>query len=230
MMASTHKSLRRRGMTLIEMLISMLIMTMLLGAVGYTVLTGTGAYQEGVITSQLDAQLTRILSKIADELTDAEAANLRDDGLGAVLTTTLPPLSETGVRYHRAEGFAAGAPQWTTDRVIQVQYDASDPNDGIDNNNNGLIDESRVVLIRDFGLATQNTVQWGGFVREFQQGETFNGADDNGNGLLDERGLCFTVNEDSGLKTVTIFLTLEKLDQDGRLVTRSAQTTVQLRN
>ncbi|NOT30638.1 MAG: prepilin-type N-terminal cleavage/methylation domain-containing protein [Planctomycetes bacterium] len=63
-------------------------------------------------------------------------------------------------------------------------------------------------------------------VRPYLEGELPNGMDDNGNGLIDEKGLSFVVDRNA----VHIRITLERVDGNGRLVTRTAQTTVTCRN
>ena len=60
----------------------------------------------------------------------------------------------------------------------------------------------------------------------FLAGELPNGMDDNGNGLIDEKGLSFVVDRDS----VTIRLTLERVSNDGSVISKTVQSTVTCRN
>jgi hypothetical protein len=120
---------------------------------------------------------------------------------------------------------ADGSITWET-RRLQHQYDPDDANDGLDNDGDGLIDEGRVVLIRDSGGADEQTVVLCSDVREYLEGESADGTDQNGNGLIDERGLCFEL----AAGRLTIRLTLEVLDAEGRHATRTVETTVHLRN
>ena len=68
-------------------------------------------------------------------------------------------------------------------------------------------------------------VVWTSLVSPYLEGEIPNGMDDNGNGLIDEKGLSFVVDRNA----VTIRLTLDQL-VDGRMVTKTVQTTVTCRN
>jgi hypothetical protein len=68
----------------------------------------------------------------------------------------------------------------------------------------------------------------GSFVREYLEGEDQDDADQNGNGLSDERGLCFTY--DAAADALTIRITVERLDSEGRRLISTAETSVRLRN
>jgi len=109
---------------------------------------------------------------------------------------------------------------------IAFQNHPSDPDDGIDNNGNGLVDEGQVILMRNVGLANETTTVIVPWVREFTEGEIANGNDDNGNGLIDERGLSFELVG----QTLNIRITLERLDSDQRPLVRTVETSVRLRN
>jgi len=61
------------------------------------------------------------------------------------------------------------------------------------------------------------------------EGEVFNGVDDNDNGLIDESGFC--VERIGGTdETLAVHVTLARRDEDGRLLHRTARTTVRPRN
>ena len=115
--------------------------------------------------------------------------------------------------------------QWETARV-ELRYDVNELDDGIDNDGDGLIDEGSVVLVKDWGGPEEKTVVLCHDVSEYAAGETFDGTDENGNGLIDERGLCFDMRDGN----LYFLLTVERLDQDGHLLTRSFRSSVWLRN
>ena len=89
-----------------------------------------------------------------------------------------------------------------------------------------LIDECEAVLVMDENGPDEQTIVLAHEIREFLEGETQNGLDDNGNGLVDERGLCFERTGDD----LALRLTLESRDREGRLVTRTLETSVYPRN
>lgn len=208
----------RSGASLVEIVIAFCVMTMLLGAVGNTVLSGNNAYKQGVSSAVLEGQTRRLLERIASEFADADRSSLNPNPLTPFCTST--------ISYARCQGWAGGAMVLGPTRRIQLVLEQGELDNGIDDNGNGLIDERRVQLVPD--TATPGVaIELGGFVRARAAGELPNGVDDNGNGLVDEPGLWF-LNDGTG--TLTISLTLERLDPWGRLLTRTLQTAVRIRN
>jgi type II secretory pathway pseudopilin PulG len=208
----------RRGLTLVELVISMTMLTVILGAVALATLRGNDAYNTGRTVAELETRAQRIVSQIAQELRGARRAGLVPD--------PLPPFGSSTLDYQVNTGFAGGAVAWSAPLRISFDYSPGEVDDGADNDSNGIADEGSAVWRRNPGAANEERVVWGNWVREFLEGEVPNGADDNGNGLIDERGLCFQAAGD----TLTIRLTLERRDPDQRLITRTVETAVGLRN
>lgn len=220
-----HDAAKRRGTTMVELLVAALIMTSVLGAIGVTVLAGTRSYEEGVAKADVDAQARRLVSRIAEEFLTASRASLTDGA--AMWSGGDEDDGEVEFRYLQVMGGAGGVAQLSPQRRVRLDYVQGELDDGFDNNGNGLVDECRILLTLDTGTAME--VGIGGFVREFLQGETGgNDVDDNGNGLNDERGLCMTFDGDTN--TLMVRLTIERLTSQGRLVTSTAETSVLLRN
>ncbi len=214
---------RRHGFTLIEMMISFTVLAALLGAVAATVLRGKATYEQGMTISKLEAQARQTLDRIAAEFTGARRTSLNPSA--TIIGLNGSPTCD----FVRAEGFAGGGIVWSTTNSVRLQATPGDPNDGVDNNSNGLIDECQIVLMRNVGTPDQQTVTLAGFVREYLEGETLNAADQNGNGLIDERGLVFSL-ADANDDSLMIRLTLEALDSERRVITRSVETAVHVRN
>lgn len=212
---------RRLGLTMVEVLIVAIILSMLIAGVGLTVRQGSGAYTQGVNAAEVEAGARRLAERIARELVDASSDPTR-------LNCSIPQAGPSWVEYQRCQGFDAGAVIWTPTRRLQLVLQPGELDNGVDDNSNGLVDEHRVELRPDWEFEPDMTVGWGGFVREYLEGEVPNNLDDNGNGLADERGLCLEWNEALGLLTVRV--TLERLDSLGRPLTRTIETAVQIRN
>lgn len=212
------KNTHNHGFSLVELMISFTVLAALLGAAMTTVLRGKATYDQGMTIGALEAQARQTLDRIVVEFAGALRGSLNPNPVGANGTTTCD--------FRKCEGFAGGGMVQSTLNSVRLRPNPADPNDGIDNNSNGLVDECEVVLMRNVGAADQQTIPLAGFVREYLQGETPNGADENGNGLVDERGLCFSINND----TLTIRLTLEALDTERRVITRSVETAIHIRN
>lgn len=214
---------RRSGFTLVELCISFTVLALMLGAIVTTVSTSKRTYQDGMTVAALETKARRAIDRIAHEIVGADRVTISPN---VQLTTT----GWSTLQFRTSEGYAAaGGMQLSTLTQINLVPDPRDPNDGIDNNGNGLVDECRVVLVRNVGAADQIQAVLVDQVREFLEGEnpTVNALDDNGNGLRDEGGLSFFVD---GNDTLTIRLTLEARDQQQRLVTRSVETAVHMRN
>jgi prepilin-type N-terminal cleavage/methylation domain-containing protein len=209
----------RAGFTLIEMLISSAIMAVILGAIGLTVLRGKENFRQGVSTAVLDARGRRVLERIVTEMQGAEITSLTPN--------PTPPLGSSNLRFRSSAGYNGTTPLWTPWSRIQFLPDPRDPVNGVDNDGDGMIDEGRVVLIRDDGGPNQVQITLANNVSRLLQGETANVADDNGNGLTDEAGLSFSVDVD---RTLTIRLSLGARDPRGRTMVRSVQTSVHTRN
>jgi prepilin-type N-terminal cleavage/methylation domain-containing protein len=209
---------RRLGFTLIEMLIGATVLAMLVGSIGIVVRSARGAYEQGLSSAALEARGRRTVARIATELTA---------GMGASLATTPPAVTNAStIEFRTCTGFAAGAITSSTPTRIELRAEPSDPDDGVDNDNDGSIDEKQIVLVRNAGTGNQVESVICGGVRELLLGETANFADDNGNGLVDEGGLSFAL---VGNGTVIIRLSLESRDPRGQLVARTVESSVHLR-
>jgi type II secretory pathway pseudopilin PulG len=209
----------RRGFTTVEMVISFVIMAMLLGSIGLATLSGKDTYQQGEKVATLEARARRALSRIASELTGAQRTTLNPQPNA--------PLGGSNVRYRTCLGYSGGAAQWGPYSRLMLRQDPRDPDNGLDDDGDGLIDEGEVVLVRDDGGPNQQTLVLVRGVSEYLEGETANGVDDNANGLRDERGFSLVIDGDG---TLTIRLTLLALDPKNQLLTRTFETEVHMRN
>ena len=210
----------RSGYTLTEISISAIVMTVLFGAVAMAMLRANGAYQQDVTTSTVNTQAQRLLERIASEFLDA--------GHGSISILPVAPNHESWIDYRRPNGFAGTAVTFGPTRRLVLRYSATDSDNGIDDNSNGLVDECTVSLVPDVLGDPTNEIALGSGVREYLEGELPNAADDNGNGLTDERGLCATY--DATSSTLTLRLTIERVGPGGERQASTAQTSIRLRN
>jgi hypothetical protein len=209
---------------MVEILIAALILSMMIGTIGMTMINGSQVYEQGVTSADVDGKARRLVDRIGREFMDASTVVLTLPlGAGA-------QQDEGGIQadYTRAVGYAGGAMQLGPLRSVRLVYAPGEIDDGFDNNNNSLVDECRVEILPDVAGAPAQAVGLAGFVREYLEGETQDDADENGNGLDDERGLCFTYDPTS--QVLTIRVTIERLTSEGRVLTSTAETSVRLRN
>lgn len=211
-------SKRMRGLTQIELIISLTVLTVVAGGTYQILFTGVDAYGTGVSKAELERQASRVLETVTDHISMCGEATLHP--------RLEPPWSSPTVTFQKNLGFSEGAIVWGPPTVLELRPDSGDPEDGLDNNGNGIVDEQMLVLVESPGLPGEKTVVLSRWVREYLEGETPNGKDDNGNGLTDEPGFALSVSEG----VWTIHLTLERLDRSGRNRTHTVETSVRPRN
>jgi hypothetical protein len=209
---------RQAGVTLTELIIATSLLTGIVGATYALFGTGLDTYRMGITNADVDRRTAQVLELIADDLSTA--------GREVVYPVPNYPETTAKITLQKNAGFDEGAVKWSPPTVIYFRYAEDDPNDGKDNNGNGLVDEGEVVRTVNAGTPEEHTTVLTRWVREYLEGEVPNGKDDNGNGLVDEHGLCFDMIGD----VWTVRLTLERRDSKGRLATQTVQTAVKMRN
>ncbi|MFN0006330.1 MAG: type II secretion system protein J [Planctomycetota bacterium] len=209
------------GFTLLELGIAVSMLGVLLvGAV--SIFESTRRVHEATTTDvDLESNVQRTLERIADLLQRSRRSNVLPASPGAQA-----PFSASQVDFTSVTSFVGGAAVWGAAQRIEFQYSPTDPDDGLDNDGDGIIDDGAVVWTTDLGLPTQRSMILCRGVTEFANGETQDATDQNGNGLIDERGLSFDFQGSS----VTVRLTVSRVLNASRQSTRSAQRMITLRN
>jgi hypothetical protein len=136
-----------------------------------------------------------------------------------------PAWTET-LDFQQALGVVGGALTWGAPERIVLELDDGEAADGNDNDGDELIDECRLVLVRNLGAPNEVRSVLCRGVRRYAEREVANGADDNGNGMEDELGFWMQRQGD----VMRLQLTLEELDDGGRPVVRSVSTSFRIRN
>ena len=210
---------RRGAFSLLEVMIGITILGLVAGTIALAGLTSSNLFKVSVQRTSIETQVRRSLDRLR--------SGLLTSGLN-----TLDPRPADGVwassltfDQMRSVTDAKGIVQWRPMRV-ELRMEDGEVDDDVDNNGNGLVDERRLVLIRDFGEASEREMVLTRWVRELQEGEVLNGADDNGNGLVDEAGFCLNLRGN----TIDLYLSLEGIDHTGASVVRTLSTSVVLRN
>ncbi len=206
------------GVTLTEvLLVSALVVTMV-GAMYGLLTAGTDTYAAGVTRADMDNHARSAVDQVAESLIYS--------GNSVIQPFAYAPLGTSTISCQECMGYASGARLWGDPVEIMLVPDPADPEDGKDNNHNGLVDEGMLVrIVHPAGGPVRRTVltRW---VRKYLQGEIRNGKDDNGNGLVDERGFSLCRNGEIW----TVRLTVEQVDDKGRPLTATAETTLRPRN
>jgi hypothetical protein len=203
------------GYTLLELAIVALLITMMLGSLALFGGRSSDAMTASAAQSDLDANLRRTIMRMTEELLSSGFRVIETDAVDA-----------DELSFQRSDGVVSGAIRWSPRLRLAFAYETGELDDGLDNDGDGLVDEGMVVLTRNLGGADEQSVVLCRGVRELGPGEVANAADDDGDGLVNERGLVLR-QVGSALE---LSLSLERLDGEGRVLTRTLETTIQPRN
>ncbi|MCA9319817.1 MAG: hypothetical protein KDB53_03735 [Planctomycetes bacterium] len=165
------------GLTLVEVMIVLVGTIAVLKGVQAVVMSTSSVSRTTQEFSTLNRKANGLVEKIIEQLYQADAGQVTVDPNGDRIT------------FRRVVSMDGGVIVRDVPSVIEWVADPTDPNDGIDNNGNGMVDEGQVILRTRAGLLDEQITVLGSNIQEFLQGEVVNGLDDNGNGLVDERGL-----------------------------------------
>jgi hypothetical protein len=216
MKALPHGS--RQGLTLVEAAIALTLLMVVLFGAANVMRQAQGAFETGRALTALQTKTHRTLHRIADHLVPAELGSL-DPVPGEVLASTT-------LGYRHPIGVDDTDIEWGPTLQLRLELDSGEVDDGLDNDGDGLRDESNLVWRREPGTPQEVRVVWCRDVRRNLEGEEPNLIDDNGNGLIDERGLAFQLVGD----VLTIRLSLESPVPGGAPLVTTAQTSVRIRN
>ncbi|HEX6883334.1 MAG TPA: prepilin-type N-terminal cleavage/methylation domain-containing protein [Planctomycetota bacterium] len=205
----------RAGFTFVEAMIAISLLAIMFLAVAQTSSRASDAFDEGSADHILSTSTHRTLERMAQAIEYSDATILAGLGyLGADQVTFRVPVD-----------FVAGV---VVSRSMQVlaEREPGELDDGQDNDGDGLVDELRVVEVVDLNTPDERRTVLLSGVSELFDGELANDADDNGNGLIDEAGLSFS----SDGNVVTLRLSVQRRGEGGRVLSKTAETAVRLRN
>jgi type II secretory pathway pseudopilin PulG len=207
---------RRRigGFSLVELLVALAGTAAVFGIVVLGTNRAFGTWKATVKETEVERLAARSADRVVAMLSDASLATIADD-LAA-------PNGGSSITYQAFGPAADGTATLENSVTLSWVADASDAADGVDNDGDGLTDEGTIVRTDASGARTELVRNVAGYL----DGETNNSIDDNGNGLIDERGFCLELDG----RRLTVRLTLQALDEDGSVVSKSAESVVRLRD
>jgi len=215
---------KKRGLTLLEVTIASSLLAMVAGAIVMFVEAGSRTYRATASSAEMNALALAALDEVSERLRTTSPGRLSPPPLDPPPD---PPVHTSQIDFERAIGFTAGEVQWGEPERLAFRYSPSDPDDGIDNDGNGLVDEGELVWLANPGEPDERSRVLTRWVRETLEGEIpGNGMDDNGNELVDEPGLAFTCEGDR----IVVYLSLERIDGRRSRLSRTVTRTIALRN
>lgn len=210
---------RNAGFTVVEVVLAVFLFAVVSGVIVQFSGSGSGAYSTGVTIADLDARNARALERIVREISAASVA-------------TLDPPDPAGgdrIEFQRPVGEDGAAVVWSDPVRYTVELAPGELLNGLDDDDNGLIDDGVLVRTENPGADERRTILARG-VGRLLEGEDLNGADDNGNGLVDESGFSLAVEQGAGRTAMTLRLTLQGIDPSSGLIQRTLESSVVLRN
>ena len=210
------------GFTVVEALISIVLFATVLGGLAMATRRGNELFGQSTASLEVEARLDRTIERLEDLLMGASVAGLNPD-----LTSPVggPVVWSTNLDWPRVD-FVAGAVVDGPITRLELRLAGGEIENGVDDNDNELIDDHQLVWIDDFGGPNERQTVLVNGVASFLEGETANALDDNGNGLIDERGVAFDIDGD----TLNVRLTLEHPGPAGSVVQRTNVASISLRN
>ena len=208
----------RSGFTIVEMALAAALFAVLFGSAAMALLEGADAYKATRINSNVETRVRRAIDRVASELMSTGQETLLPDPIGQFGASDLV--------FQRAVGTNGDDVVWGNQIRFAFEYENGEADDGVDNNDNGLIDEGVLVMTRDDGGANEQRVVLVHGVTEFLEGETADGNDENGNGVIDEAG--FNVHRVGD--TLTLRLSVAGVSPQAGVIVRTLETSIRLRN
>jgi hypothetical protein len=210
----------RSGTTLIEVVMGLTLFTAFAASAFLAIETSSRSYRTESVIARLDARAREALDDASGRLREADFDSVTPEPV-------VRPASASSVDFQRTRSFVNGGVVWGPTERLAFEYDPIDPDDGLDNDGDGLTDEGRLVWTENPATAGELRSVLCSHVSESLEGELpGNGLDDNGNGLVDERGFCIEFVGSQAL----VRITLEESDGDGNLIRQSSSRAVMSRN
>ncbi len=200
---------------MVEMVVALALLSSIIGSIFYVLESTTQAFRTGSTVARMDSDMEYVLQKACDALRSSDIAPAPDG-------------TEDELNFQRAIGVDdAGTTVLADPERIFFLYDDGELDNGLDDDDDGLIDEGNLYLVHDPDGAAQIELLARDVV-EAPPGERLgNGADDDGNGLVDDRG--FSVVQEDG--RLTLRITLERVDPSGQgTIVTTSERTITLRN
>ena len=198
---STVRSSRRKGFTLVEVVVTAALLAAILGAAAMVTQAGFGAQRSASLRAGLENEARRALHRVALELSHSDRQTFDPDPAGNFGTHELSFRQVVDVVGTNA----------ILGPLCRVELDPA---------------TGALSFVRDAGGADERRVVLSRRVAAQLEGETVDLTDENGNGLIDERG--FSVHRVGDL--LTLRLTLEAVEQNNVLMQRTLETSIRVRN
>lgn len=218
MQTQRHNS-RQSGFTLVEMVISTAIMVIMMGFLLTLQNTSAATADQTRLQDQAESTLARNLQRVADEMRSIADASIWEDLEG------MSGASDT-LTYQTVVSLNGAVATLGPVTRIATELETSEQLNNLDDDGDGLIDESALYLTRNVGETDEKRVLLCRGVTEYYTGETLDNADENGNGLVDEPGFHIAREGDR----LVVRLAVRVTHSDGASMQREGEVSIEIRN
>jgi prepilin-type N-terminal cleavage/methylation domain-containing protein len=215
--------LKRRGFTLLELTIAVVLLSLVFSGAFLLHSSTAGAFRSATDEVELTERVSRCAASLSRTLRGAARATLWSPGGSAPGDVT------NSVYFTRAIGYDPVLEEiiWDLEERFALVPEPGEPADGVDNDDDGLVDELRLVWTRDEGGPEEvNVVVCAGVLPSGAGEIAGNMLDDDGDGVVDEPGFAVIWGE----RSVDLQLTVAGRTSTGDLAVRSVTQTVTFRN
>jgi type II secretory pathway pseudopilin PulG len=210
---------RNQGFALIEVAVTLGVIAVVFGSIVQVHRATVQTYSQTSAVALVQADAQRVLDRVTAELQNGGLGTLQPDPV-INSTDNIVFQATTGVNT------ATGVINYGTPTRLSWVLDDGETANGADDNHNGLVDEGKLVLTRNYMQGNEVSIVLAHRVPKYLEGETASAGDQNGNGLVDEHGFCI-IREGNLLH---VRLTLARAIRGGKVVQATVETGVRLRN
>jgi prepilin-type N-terminal cleavage/methylation domain-containing protein len=180
-LAANRLARSRSGFTLLETVVVVGVLGLVLGSVGAFQLRADEAAKSQLQRAELEARARRALERVADELMGVAQSRLDPDPDGEIAADS--------ISFQRPSDVSPqGVVDWSARSRLEFELEPGEDADGRDDDGDELVDERRLVLVHDWGTASERRVVLCNGVAALGEGEWDNAIDDDGDGAKDESG------------------------------------------
>lgn len=214
---STFRSGPRAGFSLLEMVLALTMFTLVIGSALRLLIDGRELSRATQQRAQASTSAQHALDRALDELREA-SSTVNPDPATAQGSST--------IQFQTPLGVAGGVVNWSGMLQLLFEDDPADSLGGGDGDGDGLVDEGRLVLVRDVGALNERRITLANDVPRLDPDELLNNLDDDGDGVIDEAG--FNIVRNGEIFTLRLVVS-ESGPGDEREIGR-AEASIRLRN
>jgi hypothetical protein len=199
------------------MALAIAIFSLVIGSAMTLLLDGKNATQATQQRANAARKAQSALDRALDEFREA-SSTVNPDPSG--------PQGSPSLQFQQPVSVVGSAVVWSGMLQLMWESDPADPLGGGDQDGDGLVDEGRLVLVRNVGALNERRIVLASNVPRLDPDELANNVDDNGNGVVDEGG--FNIQRVGDV--FTLRLVVSEPGPGGQRQIGRAEASIRLRN